>query len=127
MSINIRPFKNALKPLSLKSPALEYLDMLLDSSSDLIFNNTQLDAVENELIYQAINASLHRECKEPACKVNEIIKNLLRLTQTPHITLGNRQYILHSFILNYLLFKYFFVTSTGTRTWYKHLSQADGV
>jgi hypothetical protein len=41
--------------------------MLLDSSSDLIFNNTQLDAVENELIYHAINA--------PACIENA--KNLL--------------------------------------------------
>ena len=41
--------------------------------------------------------------------MNEIIKNPLRLTQTPHITLGNRQLIKHSFILIYFLFKYFFV------------------
>jgi len=67
MSVNIRPFKNALKPLHLKKPALEYLDMLLDSSSPLIFNNNQLDEVEDELIYHAFNA--------PACIENA--KNLL--------------------------------------------------
>ena len=67
MTIYVRPFKNALKPLNLKTPALEYLDMLLDSSSDLIFNNTQLDEVETELINHAFNA--------PACIENA--KNLL--------------------------------------------------
>lgn len=67
MTINIRPFKNALQPLHLKTPALEYLDMLLDSSSPLIFNNGQLHSVEDELIYHAFNA--------PACIENA--KNLL--------------------------------------------------
>ena len=67
MTINIRPFRNALKPLRLQKPALEYLDMLLDSSSPLIFNNGQLDEVEDELIYHAFNA--------PACIENA--KNLL--------------------------------------------------
>ena len=67
MTVNIRPFKNALKPLHLKKPALEYLDMLLDSSSPLIFNKNQLDEVEDELIYHAFNA--------PACIENA--KNLL--------------------------------------------------
>ena len=67
MSINIRPFKNALKRLNLKTPALEYVDMLLDSSSPLIFDNGQLHEFEDELIYYALNA--------PACIENA--KNLL--------------------------------------------------
>ena len=67
MSIYIRPFRPIMKTLKMQTPALEYIDMLLDSSSDLIFNNTQLDAVENELINHAFNA--------PACIENA--KNLL--------------------------------------------------
>ena len=67
MTINIRPFRTALKPLRLQTPALDYVDMLLDSSSPLIFNNGQLNAVEDELIYHAFNA--------PACIENA--KNLL--------------------------------------------------
>lgn len=67
MSINIRPFKMILKALKLQTPAIDYLDMLLDSSSPLIFDNGQLNEVEDELIYHAFNA--------PACIENA--KNLL--------------------------------------------------
>ena len=67
MTVNIRPFRTILKALKLQTPALDYLDMLLDSNSPLIFNNDQLNEVEDELIYHAFNA--------PACIENA--KNLL--------------------------------------------------